>query len=325
MVPNVISSLVTALLLIAGALPSAWAQDYPARPIRVIVPYLAGGGVDAVARILGLKLSDQLGQQIVIENRAGASGTIGANAVAKAAPDGYTLLLGPGDFITMASLMPKMAFDPEKDLVPVMMLTSNPMVVVANVRAPFNNLAELLAAARAKPGEINYGTPGNGTLNQVAAEWMAAEAHIKLQHIPYRGGSAAANGLAAGDVPLGVISPPAAQPLVDAHTAKVIALTGKVRPSFLPSNWPTLAENGLAVDALFWTGLFAPAGTPPEIVARLETEVERALQDRDVIKLLNDSGLDAAPIHHAAFVERIRNEKGSYQRIIERAGIRIGN
>jgi tripartite-type tricarboxylate transporter receptor subunit TctC len=313
------------VFLIAGALPSARAQDYPVRTIRVIVPYLAGGGVDAVARILGLKLSDQLGQQVVVENRAGASGTIGANAVAKAAPDGYTLLLGPGDFITMASLMPKMAFDPEKDLIPVMMLTSNPMVVVANVRAPFNNVAELLAAARAKPGEINYGTPGNGTLNQVAAEWMAAEAHIKLQHIPYRGGSAAANGLAAGDVPLGVISPPAAQPLVDAHTAKVIALTGKVRPSFLPSNWPTLAENGLAVDALFWTGLFAPAGTPPEIVARLETEIERALQDRDVIKLLNDSGLDAAPIHHAAFVERIRNEKESYQRIIERAGIRVGN
>jgi tripartite-type tricarboxylate transporter receptor subunit TctC len=306
-------------------LPVAQAQDYPVRPIRLIVPYLAGGGVDAVARILGLKLGDQLGQQIVIENRAGASGTIGANAVAKSAPDGYTLLLGPGDFITMASLMPKMAFDPEKDLVPVMMLTSNPMVVVANVHAPFNNLAELLAAARAKPGAINYGTPGNGTLNQVAAEWMAAEAHIKLQHIPYRGGSAAANGIAAGDVPLGVVSPPAAQPLVDARTAKVIALTGKVRPSFLPSDWPTLAEKGLAVDALFWTGLFAPAGTSPEIVARLEAEVDRALQDREVIKLLNDSGLEATPIHHAAFVERIRSEKESYQRIIERAGIRVGN
>jgi tripartite-type tricarboxylate transporter receptor subunit TctC len=323
--PNVISRLVFAFLVSACASPSAWAQDYPVRPIRVIVPYLAGGGVDAVARILSLKLSDQLGQQIVIENRAGASGTIGANAVAKSAPDGYTLLLGPGDFITMAALMPKMAFDPEKDLVPVMMLTSNPMVVVANVHAPFNNLAELLAAAKAKPGEINYGTPGNGTLNQVAAEWMAAEAHIKLQHIPYRGGSAAANGIAAGDVPLGVISPPSAQPLVDARTAKVIALTGKVRPSFLPANWPTLAENGLAVDALFWTGLFAPVGTPPEIIARLEKEVDRVLQDRDVIKLLNDSGLEAAPVHHASFVERIRSEKESYQRIIERAGIRVGN
>jgi len=325
MMPSALSKMLLGLLMLGLAFHAAQAQDYPNRPIRFIVPYLAGGGVDAVARILGQKLSELLGQQIVIENRAGASGTIGAAAVAKAAPDGYTLLLGPGDFITMQSLMPRMAFDPNNDLIPIMMLSTNPMVVVANSSAPFSNVSELLAAAKAMPGEISYGTPGNGTLNHVAGEWMSAEGQIKLQHIPYRGGSASANGIAAGDVPLGVISPPAALPLIDAGKVKVIALTRKVRPSFLPPTWPTLAENGLPVDSLFWTGLFAPVGTPAAIISRLEQEMDRVLRNVAVIKLMNDSGIDSAPVHQAAFIKRIRDEKARYQQIIQRAGIRVGN
>ena len=304
---------------------SSFAQDYPNRPVRLIVPFLAGGGVDAASRIVAQKLSEVLGQQIVVENRPGASGTIGATAVAKAAPDGYTLLAGPGDLITMPAMLPKTSYDPINDLVPVTMVSSNPLVVVASANAPFATMAELTAAARARPGDIGYATPGNGTFNHVIAEWMSSAAGIKLQHIPYRGGAAAANGIAAGDVPLGVLSPPAIQGLLDIGRVKVLALTGKNRPPFVPAHWPTLMEAGLPVDGTFWVGLFAPIGTPPEIVARLERDMARVLRDDAVRKRMQDIGLEANAAGQAALVERIRSETARYDRIIRDAGIRGDN
>ncbi|MEW6454168.1 MAG: tripartite tricarboxylate transporter substrate-binding protein [Pseudomonadota bacterium] len=315
-----------ALVLVCCALtrPAA-AQDYPNRPIHLIVPFLAGGGVDAAARIVAQKLSELLGQPVVVENRAGASGTIGATAAAKAAPDGYTILAGPGDLITTPSLMPKMPIDPLKDLVPITMVSSNPFVVVATANAPFRTMAELIAAARAKPGDIGYATPGNGTFNHVAAEWMASAANIKLQHIPYRGGAASANGIAAGDLPLGVLSPPVVQGLIDVGRIRVLALTGKTRPSFMPASWPTLFEAGLPVDAVFWVGLFAPAGTPPAIVSRLEQDMARVLQDPAVRKRMNDIGLEPGEAGQTALVERIRTETARYNAIIRETGIRAEN
>ncbi len=319
----IIRSAIGAVVLVA-TLFSVQAQDYPSKPIRFIVPFLAGGGVDVAARILGQKASEVLGQQVVIENRPGAGGIIGATAVAKAPPDGYTLLLGPGDFVTRPSLMPQMTFDPNKDLVPIAMLSSNPMLVVAPANAPFSNIKELIAAAKAKPGEINYATPGTATLNHVAGEWMAVAAHIKLVHVPYRGGSAVANGIAAGDVPLGVISPAVVQALIDAGKVKVIALTGKARPSFVPSSWPTLIENGLDVDAVFWVGLFAPAGTPEAITSRLDLVMGQILRDARVRKLMIDAGLDPTYVSQAAFIESIRTEAARYDQIIKQTGIRVG-
>jgi tripartite-type tricarboxylate transporter receptor subunit TctC len=313
--------LAVALLLSAAA--GAQAQDYPSRPIRFIVPFLAGGGVDVAARILGQKLSESFGQQIVIEDRPGAGGVVGANAAAKAAPDGYTFLFGPGDFVTRPSLMPQMTFDPHKDLVPVAMVSSNPMLVVANAKAPFNNVKELVAAAKAQPNGISYGSPGTATLNHVAGEWMAAEAGIKLVHIPYRGGAEAANGIAGGDVPLGVVSPPVVQSLIDAGQVKVIALTGKERPPSVPASWPTLAENGLDIDAVFWVGLFAPAGTPGAVVARLDRATAGALKDEAVRRRMVAAGLDPTYVGHQAFVERISSEEARYDRILQKTGIRI--
>jgi len=304
---------------------AAAAQDYPNRPIHLIVPFLAGGGVDAAGRIVAQKLGELLGQQVVVENRPGASGTIAATAVAKAAPDGYTILVGPGDLITTPSLMPKMPIDPQKDLVPITMISSNPFVVVATANAPFRTIPELIAAARARPGEITYATPGNGTFNHVASEWMASAARIKLQHIPYRGGAASANGVAAGDVQLGVLSPPAVQGLIDVGRVKVLALTGKERPSFTPASWPTLIEAGLAVDAVFWVGLFAPAGTPSAIVSRLEQEMARVLKDGAVRKRMNDIGIEPGESGQAALVERIRAETARYNTIIQETGIRVEN
>ena len=318
-----VTGLTLALFLFEPAMAIAQSQDYPSRPIRFIVPFLAGGGVDVAARILGQKLSEAFGQQIVIENRAGAGGVVGANAAAKAAPDGYTFLFGPGDFVTRPSLMLQMTFDPHKDLVPVAMVSSNPMLVVAGVNAPFNNVKELIAAAKAQPKGISYATPGTATLNHVAGEWLAAEAGIKLLHVPYRGGGAAANGIAAGDVPVGVVSPPVVQALIDTGQVKVIALTGKERPPSIPPSWPTLAENGLDIDALFWVGLFAPAGTPDVVISRLNDETANALKDEVVRKRMVDAGLDPTYVGHAAFIERIRSEEARYDKIIKQTGIRV--
>ena len=320
--PTIIKMALGSLMLCA-ALLGAHAEEYPTRPIRMIVPYPAGGVADVTARIIGQRLGEILGQQIVVDNRPGASGTLGANAVAKAPADGYTLLLTPGDFITMPSLVPPMAFDPHKDLLPIAMVSSNPMIVVANVAAPFNNVKELIAAAKAQPGNIAYSTPGTGTINHVAGEWMAVAANIKLLHVPYRGGPASANGIAAGDVPLGVVSPSSGKALIEGGKVKVIALTGKRRPSSVPASWQTLDENGLAVDAVLWNGLFAPAGTPAEIVNRLDKEVARVLRDEQVRTLLSNSGIDADLISQAAFGERIRADAARYDEIIRQTGIRI--
>jgi tripartite-type tricarboxylate transporter receptor subunit TctC len=313
----------TLALFLFEPMAIAQSQDYPSRSIRFIVPFLAGGGVDVAARILGQKLSDAFGQQIVIENRAGAGGVVGANAAAKAAPDGYTFLFGPGDFVTRPSLMLQMTFDPHKDLIPVAMVSSNPMLVVAGANAPFNNVKELIAAAKAQPKGISYATPGTATLNHVAGEWLAAEAGIKLLHVPYRGGGAAANGIAAGDVPVGVVSPPVVQALIDTGQVKVIALTGKERAPSIPPSWLTLAENGMDIDALFWVGLFAPAGTPDVVISRLNDETANALKDEVVRKRMVDAGLDPTYVGHTAFIERIRSEEARYGKIIKQTGIRV--
>jgi tripartite-type tricarboxylate transporter receptor subunit TctC len=311
------------LVAIVCCVAGAHAEDYPTRPVRMIVSYPAGGVADVTARIIGRRLGEILGQQIVVENRPGASGTLGSNVAAKSAPDGYTLLLTPGDFIAMPSLAPQMAFDPDKDLLPVAMVTSTPLAVVAKIDAPFNDVKELVAAARASPGSIAYATPGTGSIDHVAGEWMAIEAHIKLLHVPYRGGPATAEAVAAGDVPLGVVTPSSVKALIEAGKVKVIALTGKKRPESIPTSWPTLDESGLAVDAVLWNGLFAPTGTPPDIVEKLEDAVTRILGEDKVRALLNASGIDVELVTGEAFAQRIRSEVARYNEVIRLTGIKI--
>ncbi len=312
------------LAFLSAAAPiTAQAQDYPTRQIHLIVPLPPGGGVDAVARPIAQKLGEALGQQVIIENRPGASGTLGAQVVAKAQPDGYTLLFSPGDFVTQPSLMPRMAFDPYKDLIPVTMVTSNPLVVVATAKAPFNNLKEMIAYAKTSAVSLGYAIPGAGTVNHVAGEWLAAEAGIKLQNIPYRGGPAAVNDVVSGTVPLAIVSPPPVQGLVDTGKLKMLALTGKRRPAYLPASWPTLMESGLPIDATLWLGVFAPAGTPDAIVRRIDQAIVRILQDDGVRRRMNDTGTEPEPVSLEAFAERIRADAERYERIIRQAGIKI--
>jgi tripartite-type tricarboxylate transporter receptor subunit TctC len=296
------------------------AQSYPDRPIRAIVPFPAGGLADAVARIVGQKLGDRLGQSLVIENRTGASGTLGAAVVAKATPDGYTLLMTTGDFVTMPSILPSLSFDPDKELIPITMLAVAPSILVANASSGMNSVKDIVDAARSRPGAIAYASPGVGTTNHLAVEGMAIEGGIKLLHIPYRGGAPAAAAVAAGDVPIGTIAPSAGEGLIQSGKMKVVALMTRQRPSFAP-NWPTLADAGMDIDAALWVGLFAPAGTPAAIVDKLDAEASSVLHSAETQRLLNSVGTDASPLSRAAFAQRIKSDAARYAVIIQKIGL----
>jgi tripartite-type tricarboxylate transporter receptor subunit TctC len=319
---TVMKSLITLILGALLLVTPAQAQSYPNKPIRLICPFPPGGVADVTARVIGQKLSEALGQPVLVENRTGASGTIGPDLVAKSSPDGYTLLMTTGDFITTPTLMPPMAFDPRKDLIPVTMVATAPLLLVGNADAGFNTVKDLLTAAKASPGKIAYSSPGNGTINQLAVEWLAIEGGLKLLHVPYRGGAPAAIAVVNGEVQIGAVTPSSGMPHVQSGKAKIIALMTKQRPSFAP-DWPTLAENGIDVDAALWVGLFAPAGTPPSIVSKLDAEVLRLLQDEAVRKRLNSVGTEANPLSQAAFVERIARDAERYLKIIQQTGIRV--
>ncbi len=316
--------MIAAILISAAGLNAARADDYPSKPIRLIIPYPAGGGIDVVARIFQQKLGDRLGQQIVIENRPGASGAIGAEVVSKSDPDGYTLLFCAGDFITIPQLMPQRTFSPMKELLPVAMVTDSPMVLVAGANAPFSDVGGVVDAAKANPNGLAYATPGLGSVNNVVGQWIAVSAHIKMLQISYRSGPDAAVGIAAGEVPLGIVQPSAVYPgFVEAGKIKVIALTGARRPDFAPSAWQTLADGGLPVDATLWLGMFAPLGTPDAIVAKLDKAVAEIVQDSDIRKRMNETGINPQHLGPAAFAGRMRSDAARYEAIIREVGMRF--
>ena len=300
----------------------AYAQSYPTRPIRFIVPFPAGGVADVTARLIGQRLGEALGQNIIVENRTGASGTLGVDAATKATPDGYTLLFTTGDFITTPTLMPKVSFDPYKDLIPIVQVATAPLLLAAHAAGSIGSVQELIAQAKGNPNKIAYSSPGNGTINQLAVEWIGIEAKLKFLHVPYRGGAPAAVAVAAGDVPIGALTPSSAQPLLEAGKVKVLALMTKDRPAFAPASWPTLADQGLAVDAALWVALFAPTGTPQAIVDRLDQEVLRILKDDSVRKRLNALGTEASGISQKTFVDRIRTDAARYLDVIKQTGIK---
>lgn len=297
-------------------------QHYPSRPIRIIVGAQAGGSVDIETRIIGKELGNVLGQDTVIEDRPGAGGVVGAEAVANAAPDGYTLFVYVGDLFTVSSLMPQMSFDPNKQLLPLAQLSDNPLVVVAGGHAPFGDVKGLVAAAKASANSLTYATFAVASVNNVAGQWIAKEAGIKLLNVPYRSGPDAALATAAGNVALAIVSPASVYPaLVEAGSVKVIGLTGIVRPSYLPSSWPTFAENGIPVDATIFIGLFGPVGLPAAIVSTLDHAVSTVLHDEAVAKRLVGVGIYPKYLGAAAFPERIRTDKARYDRIIRDMGM----
>jgi tripartite-type tricarboxylate transporter receptor subunit TctC len=315
--------LLSGMLALSSLLAApASAQTYPNRNIKAVVPFPPGGIADIGARLVGQKLAEALGQPVVIENRAGASGTLGVDAVTKSAPDGYTILMTTGDFITVPSLMPATSYDPNKDVIPVTRFANSPLLLLTHPGSGLNSVKDLIARAKAEPGKLAFGSPGVGTINQLAVEWLGLEAGIKLLHVPYRGGAAMANGLAAGDTALGVTTQSSVQGMIDAGKIKVLSILGRERPSFL-KDWSTMADSGLNVDAGLTIGLYVPAGTPADIIARLDAEVLKILKDEALRKRFNELGMDVSPVSQAALVERIRSEAARYKTIIEQTGVKL--
>ncbi|MGH6610133.1 MAG: Bug family tripartite tricarboxylate transporter substrate binding protein [Burkholderiaceae bacterium] len=312
--------LAASLLVCGGAAP---AQDFPSKPIRIVVPFPPGGGVDVAARLLTTKMTERLGWQFVVDNRPGGNGFIAATNVAKSPPDGYSLFMAHvGEVAINPALFTSVPYDVERDFVPVTLVSDGPMVYFVNSQAPFNTLREFVAEAKAKPGTIAYSSAGVGSLNHLAAEWLSQAAGIKLNHVPYKGGAAAAMAVAAGDVPFGVSSIQGVAPHIKSGRVKVLAVTTAKRASFQP-DWPTPAELGIGdVDATLWVGLLAPKGTPPEVIEKLDREIRQTLQLPDVRSRFADVGYETVGAPPREFMARIKKDAARYKDVVQAAGIK---
>ena len=318
---SIVTSIFAAALLVWSA--AAPAEDFPSKPIRIVVPFPPGGGVDVSARILAVKMTERLGWQFVVDNRPGGNGFIAATNVAKSPPDGYSLFMAHvGEFAINPALFANVPYDLERDFVPITLVADGPMVYFVNSQAPFNTLRELVAAAKAKPGSIAYSSAGNGSLNHLAAEWLSQEAGIKLNHVPYKGGAAAAMAVASGEVPFGVSSIPGLLPHLQSGRVKALAVTTSKRASFQP-DWPTPTELGLGdVDATLWVGLFAPKGTPPAVIEKLEHEIRQTLQLPDMRSRFADAGYETVGSSSKDFLARIKKDAARYKELVQAAGIK---
>jgi len=311
--------LVTFLCGAAGAL----AAGYPERPVRLIVPSPPGGGTDTSARMITPKLGEVLGQQIVIDNRGGASGNIGAEAASRAAPDGYTLLATIASHTSNPFLMKKVSFSLERDFAPVSLTVVVPNVLISHPSLPTRNLKELIAFARARPGQLNYASAGVGSIPHLMMELFIGMGRLKMVHVPYKGAGPGLSDVIAGHAPLMAANILSTLPHVRAGRVRAYGVTS-ARRAAAASDIPTIAEAGLpGYEAVQWFGLLAPAGTPREIISRLHAAVVRTLEDGTVKKRFTDGGADPRPsATPEAFGEFIRAESRKWEKVIKAAGIK---
>jgi tripartite-type tricarboxylate transporter receptor subunit TctC len=320
---DVLAATVIAALAACAADPAA-AQNYPTRPITVVVPFAAGGGNDILARLLGQHMGRALGQQFVIENRGGAAGTIGARAVAKAAPDGYTLMVGHSGLFAMAPGLYGSAagFDPRKDFAPISGIASYQQVLVVNPSMPVRTLADLLMLAKKEPGKITYATAGIGSGSHVSTELFTAMANVKLTHVPYRGSGPAVSDLVGGHVAMGITTIPPAISQIRSGLLRAIAVTGDTRLAILPE-LPTISEAGLpGYVAVIHYSMVAPAGTPHAIVERLNTELRAALNQPDVRARIADEGGDVLVGTPESLAADIDQEETKWGALVRKLGLR---
>jgi tripartite-type tricarboxylate transporter receptor subunit TctC len=315
-------------ILVLCAVPftasAAFAQAYPGKPVRIIVPYSAGGGTDIVARALGQKLSEIWGQSVIVDNRAGASGMIGAEAAARASADGYTLLMAtPAEVATNHHLYSKVSYNPERDFAPITLVAVTPLVVAANPDVPAKNIQELVALARARPGTLGFATPGTGSTQHLSGEMLMSAAGIRLVHIPYKGAGQSIPDVVGGQVPLGIYGLLTISQQAKAGRLRVLAVTTLKRSSAAP-DWPTLAESGFpGFDTSLWFGLLAPAATSKEIIVKIHTDVLRVLKLPDVQERIASQGADIVGNSPAEFATFIAAESAKYARIIKQAGVKL--
>jgi tripartite-type tricarboxylate transporter receptor subunit TctC len=313
----------TVIALVVFCAAPARAQNYPAKPIHILVPYAPGGISDIASRILGAKLTEAWGQQVLVENRPGGNGFIAMAATAKAAPDGYTMVMATGgDVAINPAMFKEMPYDVEGDLAPIAMVSDAPLVLAAHAGAPYNTVADVIAAAKAQPGRISVATPGNGSINQIVLEWMALNTGTQFQHIPYKGGAPAAAALAAGDIPLGVLASSSVAPHVKSGRVRVLAVTMAKRSTLNPE-WPTLQQEGVKeIDASNWTALFAPKATPQPVIDKLNAEVVKILNMPDVKERFAGGGVVTIPSSAAELDARVKQEAERFRAIVQKANIR---
>ncbi len=308
--------------LLSGAAVAQTADSYPSRPIRMLVPYPPGGSTDIVARGIGVKLAAQMKQQIVIDNRAGSAGNVAHELTARAAPDGYTLMLAISAMLTNPAVNPRVTYHPVRDFTPLMLVARSPYRVVIYPGLPANTMQEWVALAKAKPGAMNYGSAGSGTAVHLAAELFRMQAGITMTHVPYKGSGPALTDLVAGQIQMMFVGTLSAAPLVKAGRVRALAVTSAKRRADAP-DLPTLAETSApGYDAFEWFSVFGPAGLPKPIVDRLYGELVKAVNEPDLKERLITSGMDFVGGTSAELGETVKRDFAKWQRVVKETGLK---
>jgi tripartite-type tricarboxylate transporter receptor subunit TctC len=307
-------------LVLAGPAP---AQSFPDHVVRIVNPFPPGGSVDVLARILAQKLSENLGQQFIIETRGGGGGNVGAEMVAKAEPDGYTLLFtAPGPLVVNQTLYAKLPFDPARDFAPIALFAMAPIVLMVNPDIPANNVQELIAYAKMHPGQINFGSAGNGSTPHLNGELFKTMAHIDIVHVPYRGTGPAMNDLIGGHIQMFFDLLPASLPQIESRKVRALANAGATRPPLL-ANLPTVAEQGLpGFDSTSWVGLVAPVHTPPAVTEKLIAEVEKVVKSPDIAARITELGSQPGTAFGKDFAKFMEAETTKWAAVIKASGAR---
>jgi tripartite-type tricarboxylate transporter receptor subunit TctC len=316
--------LAAAVLFLAGTLP-ALAADYPTKPIKIVVPYSAGGSTDTLARVVAERLGKRLGQAVVVENKPGASEQIAITSVTKAAPDGYTILLSTlsGLAVNPGLYGPRLQYNPQKDLAPIVLAATVPSVVVVHPSVPVKNMAELGAYLKSKPGDVSYASAGAGTPSHLGMEYYKKANGFDPVHVPYKGGAPALQEVMGGQVQLMMALVPEAMPMVKGGRLKALAVTTTKRLSTYP-DLPTVAESGgKDFDLTFWYAFMAPTGTPPDIVGKLNTEINGILTDKDVLAKLGEMNLDVVGGAPGKVSDIIKSDSARWKKVIDDAGIKV--
>jgi tripartite-type tricarboxylate transporter receptor subunit TctC len=314
-------SLGAAVLLAPAGLVEA--QSFPVKPVRIISPYPPGGGNDTLARTLSAKLSESLGQQVIVDNRPGANTIIGVEATARSAPDGYTMVLIPNVHAINPYLYPKLPYDTVKDFTPITLVGTSPLLVAMHPSVPVKDMRGLIALARARPGQVQYGSSGNGSVGHVGVELLEMMTGVKMQHIPYKGTAPMLVDVMNGQLTFTFGSALGVMPHVKSNRLRAIAVTSSKRSPALP-DLPTIAESGVpGYEMILWYGLVGPAGIPSEVVQRLNSEIGKVLRDKDVSGRLAAQGVDAAPSTPQQFAQLIASELKKYAKVVKQTGAKV--
>lgn len=302
---------------------TTWAQEYPSKPVRIVVPYSAGGASDAPMRVIAQELAKQMGQAMVVDNKPGQGAMIGAEIVARAAPDGYTLLLASNPQTISASLYDKLTFDPIEDFAPISLFGREPSVLVVNPSVPVNSLKEFIEYIKARPGQVNYASSGNGSAQHLFTAMFLSAAGLKMVHVPYRGSAQAVQDVVAGHVPVAMPGLATMMPHIRERKLRPLATTGATRSPLLP-DVPTLSESGFpGFTAYVWSGLAAPKGTPAPLVERMHRELKVALSSPAVRAFMEKAAIEEVTTTPAEMMAFMRQERERAAKVIKEAGVRV--